>query len=162
MVCNCIQKSVFLSLPKTFSRLLDETLCILCPLGTLPNKDKTFCTPVPEVYLTLDSTAAFVAISFSFFGIIFTILVLAVFMKNHSTPVVRASGRELSYVLLFGLLLCFSVTFLLVLRPSTLICALQRFSKGLCFRIVYAALLVKTNRIQRIFNSRQKSGKKSG
>ena len=41
---------------KTFSRLLDETLCILSPLGTLPNKDKTFCTPVPEVYLTLDST----------------------------------------------------------------------------------------------------------
>ena len=71
----------------------DETLCILCPRGTLPNKDKTFCNPVPDVYLTLDSTSAFVAISFSFFGLIFTILVLVVFMKNHSTPVVRASVR---------------------------------------------------------------------
>jgi hypothetical protein len=51
----------------------DETLCILCPRGTLPNKDKTFCNPI--------------------FGLIFTILVLVVFMKNPSTPVVRASVR---------------------------------------------------------------------
>jgi len=62
-------------------------------------------------------------------------------------------------VLLVGLLLCFSVTFLLLLRPSTIVCALQRFSIGMCFSIVYAALLTKTNRIQRIFNSAQKSNK---
>ena len=112
--------------------------------------------------MKLDSTAALVAMGFSLGGIILTLLVLSVFLNNHSTPVVRASGRELTYVLLIGLLLCFSVTFLLVLRPSTCVCGLQRFSIGLCFSIVYSALLVKTNRIQRIFNSAKKSSKKIG
>ena len=140
----------------------DETLCTPCPQGTIPSQDQTQCDQLPEVYLTLGSTAAIVAITFSFCGIIFTLLVLVVFIKNHSTPVVRASGRELSYVLLTGLLLCFSVTVLLVLRPSTLVCALQRFSIGLCFSVVYAALLVKTNRIHRIFTSGQKSCKAVG
>ena len=77
---------------------------------------------------------------------------------SHEAKILSHPG----YVLLFGLLLCFSVTFLLVLQPFTPICALQRFSIGLCLSIVYTALLVKTNRIQRIFNSGQKSSKKIG
>ena len=140
----------------------DETHCLLCPLGSLPDLNSTACNPIPEVYLKLDSTAAFVAVSFSIGGIILTLLVISVFLENDSTPVVRASGRELTYVLLIGLFLCFSATFLLLLRPSTFVCGVQRFSIGLCFSVVYSALLVKTNRIQRIFNSAKKTSKKIG
>ena len=120
----------------------------------------SMCKDLPEEYLSLDSMGTISAISFALIGIILTFLVLGVFVNNHATPVVMACGRELSYVLLVGLLLCFSVTFLLVLRPSTVVCGLQRFSIGLSFSIVYAALLTKTNRIQRIFNSAQKSNKR--
>ena len=138
---------------------LDDTVCETCPQGTLPDPAKTECLALPEEYLRLNSMGTIFALSFAFIGITFTLLVLGVFITNHTTPVVRACGRELSYVLLVGLFMCFTVTFLLVLRPSTIVCALQRFSIGLCFSIVYAALLTKTNRIQRIFNSGQKSSK---
>mgnify|MGYP002631680774 CR=1 FL=1 len=137
----------------------DDTVCETCPQGSLPDLARKECDALPEEYLALHSMGTVFALSFALIGITFTLLVLVVFISHHTTPVVRACGRELSYVLLVGLLLCFSVTFLLVLRPTTVVCGLQRFSIGLCFSIVYAALLTKTNRIQRIFNSGQKSSK---
>ena len=139
---------------------LDDTVCETCAEGTIPDQDKEACMDLPEEYLSLHSMGTIFALSFALIGITLTLVVLGVFVTHHTTPVVRAAGRELSYVLLVGLLLCFSVTFLLVLRPSTLVCALQRFFTGFCFSIVYAALLTKTNRIQRIFNSGQKSSTK--
>lgn len=62
---------------------------------------------------------------------LFSILILfrfvaGVFMRHNDTPVVRASGRELSYVLLAGILMCYCVTFALVLRPTNFVCGLQR------------------------------------
>ena len=54
-------------------------------------------------------------------------------------------GREMSYVLLTGILLCFINSFLLLAS-----CILQRFGVGLGFAVVYGALLTKTNRIFRI------------
>lgn len=46
--------------------------------------------------------------------------------RHNDTPVVRASGRELSYVLLAGIIMCYSVTFALVLRPTDITCGIQR------------------------------------
>ena len=88
--------------------------------------------------------------------------VLGVFLRYNDTPVVRASGRELSYVLLCGILLCYAVSFLFVLRPTDILCGIQRTLIGLCFSIVYAALLTKTNRIARIFRSGKKSAGRPG
>lgn len=54
-------------------------------------------------------------------------LILINFQSRHNdTPVVRASGRELSYVLLAGIIMCYSVTFALVLRPTDITCGVQR------------------------------------
>lgn len=88
--------------------------------------------------------------------------VLGVFLRHNDTPVVRASGRELSYVLLSGILLCYLVSFLFVLRPTDVVCAVQQTSIGLCFSVVYAALFTKTNRIARIFRSGKKSAGRPG
>lgn len=46
--------------------------------------------------------------------------------RHNDTPVVRASGRELSYVLLAGIVMCYFVTFLMILRPSDIACSIQR------------------------------------
>lgn len=88
--------------------------------------------------------------------------VLGVFLKHKETPVVRASGRELSYVLLIGILLCYAASFLFVIRPTAVVCGIQRTAIGTCFSIVYAALLTKTNRISRIFRDGKKSAGRPG
>lgn len=79
-----------------------------------------------------------------------------------------ASGRELCYCMLTGIALCYGITFVLVSPPSELvglslayisislisprqICTLTRVLLGLSMAIVYAAILVKTNRLARVF-----------
>lgn len=100
------------------------------------------------------------ALVFSWIGIFVTIFVIVIFIKYNDTPVVRASGRELCYVLLAGILSCYSMTFVLVQKPTTIICGAQKAGIGLCFAVVYSALLTKTNRIARIFKAGKKSARR--
>lgn len=62
-----------------------------------------------------------------------------------------ASGRELSYLMLLGASLCYIVTFVLVGRPSSNGCAASRVLIGISMSAMYAAILVKTNRLARVF-----------
>lgn len=94
------------------------------------------------------------------FGIFLTFIVIYLFIKNHDTPLVRASGRELSYMLLFGILVCYFNTFALLAKPTVCSCIIQRFGIGVGFSIIYGALLTKTNRISRIFDSASKSAQR--
>ncbi|XP_050327469.1 metabotropic glutamate receptor 2-like isoform X2 [Bactrocera neohumeralis] len=139
---------------------IDETQCLTCQLGTLPDASKQFCQTIPEVYLRPESAWAIGAMAFSATGILVTLFVVGVFVRHNDTPIVRASGRELSYILLAGILMCYAVTFALVLKPTNIVCAIQRFSVGFCFTVVYAALLTKTNRIARIFKAGKQSAKR--
>lgn len=63
-----------------------------------------------------------------------------------------ASGRELCYVLLSGILLCYGMTFVILARPTVNRCACLRIGLGLCLSLCYSAIFIKTNRISRIFN----------
>ncbi|XP_017492405.1 PREDICTED: metabotropic glutamate receptor-like, partial [Rhagoletis zephyria] len=50
--------------------------------------------------------------------------------------------------------------FVLVQKPTTVICGAQKAGIGLCFSVVYSALLTKTNRINRIFKAGKKSARR--
>lgn len=93
-------------------------------------------------------------------GVVSTLVVMATFLQYMRTPLVMASGRELSFILLCGCLLCFAMTFIFLLRPTPLFCALQRFGMTLSFAVTYSALLIKTNRISRIFHSARLSARR--
>ncbi|XP_045105154.1 metabotropic glutamate receptor 4-like [Portunus trituberculatus] len=138
----------------------DETQCLNCAWGTLPDAEHLHCNAIPEVYIRPDSLWAIGAMTFSSLGVVVTGVVVWVFVKHHDTPIVRASGRELSFVLLSGVFLCYAITFLLVLKPSTVVCTIQRFGLGFCFAVIYSALLTKTNRIARIFNAGKRTAKR--
>ncbi len=56
-----------------------------------------------------DSTWSIGAIIFSWIGILLTVFVIIIFVRYNDTPVVRASGRELCYVLLIGILMCYGM-----------------------------------------------------
>ncbi|CAH0554825.1 unnamed protein product [Brassicogethes aeneus] len=138
----------------------DPTQCVMCPQGAIPDPQHVRCNNIPEEFLQPDSGWAIGAMSFGATGVLLTTFVLGVFMKFNDTPVVRASGRELSYVLLSGIMCCYCCTFTFVFKPTNMTCGLQRFGAGLSFTVVYAALLTKTNRISRIFNAGKHSAKR--
>ncbi len=103
---------------------------------------------------------AIVPICIACLGIILTLASIGILIKYADTPLVRASGRELCYVILGGILLCYLNTFILLAKPGIVVCALQRFSVGMGFSMVYGAMLTKTNRISRIFQSASQSARR--
>ncbi|KAM6983129.1 metabotropic glutamate receptor 7-like isoform 2-T2 [Tautogolabrus adspersus] len=129
----------------------DETSCRLCAYNMRPNPNRTACQPIPIVKLEWHSPWAIIPVFLAMLGIIATIFVMATFVRYNETPIVRASGRELSYVLLTGIFLCYIITFIMIAKPDVAVCAFRRIFLGLGMCISYAALLTKTNRIYRIF-----------
>uniref|UniRef100_G1RNN4 Glutamate metabotropic receptor 8 n=1 Tax=Nomascus leucogenys TaxID=61853 RepID=G1RNN4_NOMLE len=136
---------------------VDELSCELCPLDQRPNMNRTGCQLIPIIKLEWHSPWAVVPVFVAILGIIATTFVIVTFVRYNDTPIVRASGRELSYVLLTGIFLCYSITFLMIAAPDTIICSFRRIFLGLGMCFSYAALLTKTNRIHRIFEQGKKS-----
>ncbi|XP_072928545.1 metabotropic glutamate receptor 7-like isoform X1 [Hemitrygon akajei] len=135
----------------------DEFTCSLCSYDMRPNANRTGCSQIPIVKLEWHSPWAIIPVFLAMLGIIATIFVIATFIRYNDTPIVRATGRELSYVLLTGIFLCYIITFLMIAKPNTGICSFRRIFLGLGMCISYAALLTKTNRIFRIFEQGKKA-----
>ncbi|KAM9505601.1 metabotropic glutamate receptor 4-like isoform 1-T1 [Salvelinus alpinus] len=129
----------------------DTYSCKMCRFDLRPNENHTACEAIPIVKLEWSSPWAVIPVLIAVLGIMATMFVVATFIRYNDTPIVKASGRELSYVLLTGIFLCYATTFLMISAPDVGICSLRRIFLGLGMSISYAALLTKTNRIYRIF-----------
>uniref|UniRef100_A0AAQ6IFT2 G-protein coupled receptors family 3 profile domain-containing protein n=1 Tax=Anabas testudineus TaxID=64144 RepID=A0AAQ6IFT2_ANATE len=129
----------------------DTFTCKMCRFDLRPNDNHTGCVPIPIVKLEWSSPWAVFPVLIAVLGIMATLLVVVTFIRYNDTPIVKASGRELSYVLLTGIFLCYATTFLMISTPDVVVCSLRRIFLGLGMSISYAALLTKTNRIYRIF-----------
>uniref|UniRef100_A0A3Q1ES59 Glutamate receptor, metabotropic 4 n=1 Tax=Acanthochromis polyacanthus TaxID=80966 RepID=A0A3Q1ES59_9TELE len=129
----------------------DTYTCKMCRFDLRPNENHTGCVPIPIVKLEWSSPWAVIPVLIAVLGIMATLFVVTTFIRYNDTPIVKASGRELSYVLLTGIFLCYATTFLMISTPDVGICSLRRIFLGLGMSISYAALLTKTNRIYRIF-----------
>ncbi|KAH8309912.1 hypothetical protein KR059_003996, partial [Drosophila kikkawai] len=145
---------------ESYEYVFDEFTCKDCGPGLWPYADKLSCFSLNIQYMRWNSLFAIIPMAIAIFGIAVTLIVIVLFAKNHDTPLVRASGRELSYTLLFGILVCYCNTFALIAKPTIGSCVLQRFGIGVGFSIIYSALLTKTNRISRIFHSASKSAQR--
>ncbi|XP_036389006.1 metabotropic glutamate receptor 4-like [Megalops cyprinoides] len=135
----------------------DTYNCKMCRFDLRPNENHTGCQPIPIVKLEWSSPWAVIPVFIAVVGILATLFVVVTFIRYNDTPIVKASGRELSYVLLTGIFLCYATTFLMISTPDVGICSLRRIFLGLGMSISYAALLTKTNRIYRIFEQGKKS-----
>nr|XP_020455151.1 metabotropic glutamate receptor 8 isoform X1 [Monopterus albus]XP_020455152.1 metabotropic glutamate receptor 8 isoform X1 [Monopterus albus]XP_020455153.1 metabotropic glutamate receptor 8 isoform X1 [Monopterus albus] len=134
-----------------------EFTCELCPYEMRPDANRTGCVPISIIKLDWHSPWAIVPVFISMLGIIATSFVIVTFVRYNDTPIVRASGREMSYVLLTGIFLCYAITFLMIATPDVGVCSFRRIFLGLGMCFSYAALLTKTNRIHRIFEQGKKS-----
>ncbi|XP_074605221.1 metabotropic glutamate receptor 3-like [Brevipalpus obovatus] len=137
--------------------VLNEKNCHDCAYGQRSDPSHSQCVAITEEYVDINNPLVIGAFTFSTVGIITVTWIVLVFIHFRDTPVVRASGRELSFVLLFGLLSSYSVTYLLILRPTNFVCGLTHTMIGCSFSVVYSSILTKTNRIARIFDASKRS-----
>ncbi len=127
--------------------------CVPCGEKRKPSMQRDTCEDMPEVTVTYTSTIGIVVLCFSSLGILVTTLVVLLFVKLHTSRIVKASGRESSFFMLAGICLCFIAPMIFFAKPSIVSCGAQKFIAGLSFSTVYAPLFLKTNRIFRIFQS---------
>ena len=130
----------------------NEFTCEDCPDGYTPNANLTSCVHLPVLHLDWDSLWVLLPVSVSTIGMLAAVYVIYVFVKFNNTPLIMASGRELCYVLLCGIFMSYGTTFILLARPGIVMCTVKRFMLGISLCLMYAAVLIKTNRIYRIFN----------
>ncbi|KAI1905487.1 hypothetical protein AGOR_G00016710 [Albula goreensis] len=87
--------------------LADELTCAPCRPGQWPNQDLSGCYDLPEDYILWEDAWAVGPVAIACAGFASTALVAGVFARHNDTPLVKASGRELCYILLLGVFMCY-------------------------------------------------------
>ncbi|UJR15692.1 hypothetical protein I4U23_002626 [Adineta vaga] len=130
--------------------VLDETTCFTCPIGFSPNNDQTACDLLPIITINFRHPLSIIICLIAGIGILISSFVAYIFIRFNATPVVKSTTRELSYLILTGILFCHLTAFITLQKPSFIVCVLTRLLPGISFSMIYGSLVTKTNRIARI------------
>ncbi|CAF1645739.1 unnamed protein product, partial [Adineta ricciae] len=130
--------------------VLDEVTCFACPIGFAANENRTACRLLPITTINFRHPLSIIICFIAGVGIILSIFVVYIFVRFNATPVVKSTTRELSYLILTGILFCHLTAFIVLQKPSFVICVLTRLLPGISFSMIYGSLVTKTNRIARI------------
>ncbi|XP_042329641.1 vomeronasal type-2 receptor 26-like [Sceloporus undulatus] len=128
----------------TFSNETDAIHCLKCPEDEYANQNKDNCNPKVFNFLSYREP---LAISFIFLAVscmAITVWVMQVFIRNWSTPIVKANNRNLTCILLTSILLCYFSSLLFIGRPGTVGCLIRQTAFGILFSIAVSCVLAKT------------------
>ncbi|CAN7988892.1 unnamed protein product, partial [Ixodes hexagonus] len=124
--------------------------CRDCEEGMWPNADLDGCESIPPRYLQWTETASIVVMVICSVVMLTTGVVTSVYIRYITTPLIKASSRELSFVILLGILSTNASAFAILAKPTPVVCAIERFMPAFSVATVHAAIFTKTNRIARI------------
>uniref|UniRef100_A0A2I3MK92 Extracellular calcium-sensing receptor n=1 Tax=Papio anubis TaxID=9555 RepID=A0A2I3MK92_PAPAN len=137
-----------------YSDETDASACNKCPDDFWSNENHTSCIAKEIEFLSWTEPFGIALTLFAVLGIFLTAFVLGVFIKFRNTPIVKATNRELSYLLLFSLLCCFSSSLFFIGEPQDWTCRLRQPAFGISFVLCISCILVKTNRVLLVFEAK--------
>ena len=140
-------------------RIVNENnnTCESGPEGWVPNANYTGFVKREVMYPKWNDPASIFFIIISLLCLLLTLVTVAIYIAHKENRLVKASGRELCFVILAGIALCFIVPFLFIAKPNDPLCYARNLVIGLALAMCYAPLFMKINRIYRIFTSAKSS-----
>lgn len=130
--------------------------CVPCPSLFWPDEAHLECLRLPIDNASWTGAKTVLNFALSAAGSLAGIVTLVAFAFKRNSRLVKASAAELVVVMIVGLLLAHVTIFTLFFRElSSTECCVRAVAYNLSLTIAYAALLVKSVRIFRLFNSSQ-------
>ncbi|XP_070794734.1 vomeronasal type-2 receptor 26-like [Pituophis catenifer annectens] len=118
--------------------------CDPCQEDQYPNMDKDHCIEKKLHFLSYQEPLGYTLASLTLSLSMITLAVLAIFCQHHDTPIVKANNRDLTYLLLISLLLCFLCSFLFIGRPGKLTCLFRQTAFAILLSLAVSSVLAKT------------------
>ncbi|XP_013910439.1 PREDICTED: vomeronasal type-2 receptor 26-like [Thamnophis sirtalis] len=128
----------------TISNETDAAQCDPCPEDQYPNQEKNHCIVKKVHFLAYQDNMGYALVSLTLLISVITSAVLVIFHKYRDTPIVKANNRDLTYILLVSLLLCFLCSFLFIGQPGTITCLFRQTSFAIFFALAVSSVLAKT------------------
>uniref|UniRef100_UPI00398E8CD8 extracellular calcium-sensing receptor-like n=1 Tax=Pristiophorus japonicus TaxID=55135 RepID=UPI00398E8CD8 len=128
----------------TVSNQTDSIECLICQLEQWSNDRRDQCIPKEIEFLSFQESMGMTLTAISLFGACITGAVAAVFLYFINTPIVRANNSELSFLLLFSLILCFLCSITFIGQPSPWLCMVRHTVFGVSFVLCISCILSKT------------------
>ena len=136
------------------NEILVQNNCQPCPQYQWPDRATNFtaCLGITLRKRFLGHPIHLVQMVLSVVGLLVCIAVSVFFVYHKNTYVIKASSRELSFIMLFAIALGYTTTLSFLAIPSRLTCSINFAMFTASFNLIYGPLLVKTVRIYRIFS----------
>ncbi|KAM3821248.1 vomeronasal type-2 receptor 26-like [Vipera latastei] len=129
---------------KMISKEMDMENCDSCPKDQFPNQAHDECIPKSMNFLSFEQPLSITLVSLALFLALVTALVFTIFINQRDTPIVKANNRNLTYLLLVSLFLCFLCSLLFIGHPNKVTCLLRQTTFGIIFSIAISSILAKT------------------
>ena len=126
--------------------------CTKCTQTQMSNSLGTQCIPLPITNIGWSDTLAVLLSVISVLGIAIDVFVLGILWYFRDTPIVKALNKVCTLVLLLGIALCFWMTLLYIVRPSSRLCSVLKPLRYVVYTLCCSALFLKTMQIVHAFN----------